>query len=306
MSSNAYFGSTPTGGSTSQTQSSSHPLISTTTTTNTTEPSLDYFLNIPATNKKDTQEAKDISCIPPAFFVGSHEKDDKVSFATETRNTRSLSIGYGDRRLSGILTKTDEKEKKQDTETPIKRIVLSSSDAKRGVFGDGNVQKKRKVSVTDEVNGSKFKSKIDQLPNSRTIKIFGYPVNLVNNVIHHFLQYGKIEHYEESPGNWISITYEKDASALASLKSNGTIISKNHLIGVVLEDTTATTEPRNVVPLEGAKGIFKTALEGQKNKPIELGSGRAGISARAPIEAPEGYSVDGGVLSYIKELVYGW
>ncbi|KAI7904102.1 uncharacterized protein BX663DRAFT_506409 [Cokeromyces recurvatus] len=303
MSNNAYFRSTLTEGSTSQTNP--HPLIAP-SSINTTETTLDHFLNIPITNSKDTQETKDISCIPPTFFVGAQENEDKIPLVPETRNTRSLSIGYGNRRLSGILTKPVDKEKKPDTESPAKRIVLGSSDAKRGIFGDGNVQKKRKVSLTDDAVRLKLKTKIDELPNSRTIRIFGYPVNLANNVIHHFLQYGKIEHYVESPGNWISITYEKDSSALAALKSNGTIISKNHLIGVILEDTTATPETHKVIPVEGSKGVFKAAFNIQPSKPIELGSGRAGISARDPSESSDSYSINGGILSYFKELISGW
>lgn len=64
-------------------------LLTTTTTTTTTT----------VTNKNN-----DISNIPPAFFVGIPEPELTTTLEHQVKETRSLSIGYGDRRLSGILT----------------------------------------------------------------------------------------------------------------------------------------------------------------------------------------------------------
>ena len=57
------------------------------------------FPTIPTTHKKD------ISSIPPAFFIGKYENTlDLDEPMEETRDQRNLSIGYGDRRLSGVLS----------------------------------------------------------------------------------------------------------------------------------------------------------------------------------------------------------
>jgi hypothetical protein len=57
------------------------------------------FSTIPTTQKKD------ISSIPPAFFIGKYENTlDLEESVEEARDQRNLSIGYGDRRLSGVLS----------------------------------------------------------------------------------------------------------------------------------------------------------------------------------------------------------
>lgn len=48
---------------------------------------------------------KDFASIPPAFFVGrSNDTPDVDEPVGHTRDQRNLSIGYGDRRLSGVLS----------------------------------------------------------------------------------------------------------------------------------------------------------------------------------------------------------
>jgi len=48
---------------------------------------------------------QDVSSIPPAFFVGrSNDTPDVSDSVGHTRKQRNLSIGYGDRRLSGVLS----------------------------------------------------------------------------------------------------------------------------------------------------------------------------------------------------------
>jgi hypothetical protein len=46
---------------------------------------------------------KDVSSIPPAFFVGPLEKEDTVIFEPEFSTGSGSVVSYGDRRLSGIL-----------------------------------------------------------------------------------------------------------------------------------------------------------------------------------------------------------
>lgn len=141
---------------------------------------------------------------------------------------------------------------------------------------------------------------------SKTIRVFGYPSNLVNNVISHFNKYGKIEKYQQAPGgNWISITYEKNASALAALKSNGVVISKNHLIGVKLEEVSAHPVAQNVVPLNVANGVFKTYTPDTTFNTSGLGKGKVGVSAIDKSNAGTD-SIDGGFVSRLKDAFFGW
>ncbi|KAK4521132.1 uncharacterized protein ATC70_013076 [Mucor velutinosus] len=255
---------------------------------------------------------KDISNAPPAFFVGrSSDTLDVDEPVGQTRDQRNLSIGYGDRRLSGVLSEKLEDTKAdstvmrdgQEEAASKKRIFLGTAEAQRGLFGNGIVPKRRRGSSSLQHDESRA-SKISE-SQSRTVRVFGYPSNLVNNVISHFNRYGKIEHFEQAPGgNWISITYEKNASALAALKSNGIVISKNQLIGVTLEETHADPVVQNVVPLEKANGVFKTNTA---NTSFEsgLGKGKVGVSAMDKTNAGAT-----SFLSYIsekvQEVVFGW
>ncbi|KAF1801285.1 hypothetical protein FB192DRAFT_1385119 [Mucor lusitanicus] len=254
---------------------------------------------------------KDFASIPPAFFVGrSNDTPDVDEPVGHTRDQRNLSIGYGDRRLSGVLSEKPEETKADTTATKDeqegsskKRIFLSTADAQRGLFGNGIVPKKRKGTSSLQDDQSTV-SNINE-SQSRTIRVFGYPSNLVNNVISHFNRYGKIEHFEQAPGgSWILITYQKNASALAALKSNGIVISKNQLIGVTLEETHADAVVHNVVPLNEGNGVFKTYTS---NTSFEsgLGKGKAGVSAMDKTNAGA-TSLLGYVFEKAKETIFGW
>jgi hypothetical protein len=128
--------------------------------------------------------------------------------------------------------------------------------------------------------------------------VFGYPPNLVHNVIQHFSNYGKIEKYQEGPGNWITITYETNSMALSALKSNGMAISKSYLIGVSLEKEEAEVQVEHVVPMDVSNGVFKKTTPVSKNG---LGSGKVGVSAENKDNASTGSFV-----SRLKDTFFGW
>lgn len=46
---------------------------------------------------------KDLDRIAPCFFVGPHETEEHVTFEPELSQDSGSVVGYGDRRLSGIL-----------------------------------------------------------------------------------------------------------------------------------------------------------------------------------------------------------
>ncbi|KAG1079528.1 hypothetical protein G6F42_023722 [Rhizopus arrhizus] len=193
--------------------------------------------------------------------------------------------------------------KDKQGESSKKRIFLGAADAQRGLFGNGDVRKKRRGSSSLQGDQSRA-SQINE-SQSRTVRVFGYPSNLVNNVISHFNRYGKIEHFEQAPGgNWISITYEKNASALAALKSNGIVISKNHLIGVTLEETHVGPVVQTVVPLDEANGVFKTYTPNTSFK-SGLGKGKVGVSAMDKSNA-EATSLISYVFEKFQETFFGW
>ncbi|KAI8636464.1 hypothetical protein BD408DRAFT_448402 [Parasitella parasitica] len=255
-------------------------------------------------------QKKDISSIPPVFFVGGLENTSILNGPmNEARDQSNLSIGYGDRRLSGVLSEKHDDTKvetftKQDQSSK-KRIFLGTADAQRGLFGNGDVQKKRRGSSSFPKNDNKSSSPHISESQSKSIRVFGYPANLVNNVVSHFNRYGKIEKYEQAPGsNWITITYEKNASALAALKSNGVIISKNQLIGVTLEEPPTHPVPQNVIPLNDSNGVFKTyALSTTTSS--GLGKGKVGVSALD--ESNTGTeSIESGFFSKLKDAFLGW
>ncbi|KAL9546304.1 hypothetical protein MBANPS3_006722 [Mucor bainieri] len=254
---------------------------------------------------------KNAASTPPVFFVGQSSDTLNVDEPVgQMRDQRNLSIGYGDRRLSGVLTEKPEDAKADTTAmkdgqggSSKKRIFISAADAQRGLFGNGIVPKKHKASSLLHDDQSRA-SKINE-SQSRTVRVFGYPSNLVNNVIQHFNRYGKIEHFEQAPGgSWILITYEKNASALAALKSNGIVISKNQLIGVTLEEAHVDPVVQNVVPLNDGSGVFKTYAS---NTSFEsgLGKGKVGVSAMDKTNAGA-TSLMSYVFQKIQETLFGW
>jgi hypothetical protein len=137
---------------------------------------------------------------------------------------------------------------------------------------------------------------------TKSIRVFGYPTHLVNTVIQHFVKYGKIERYEQSPGNWITIFYEESSSANAALKSNGIVISKNYLIGVSLNY--APPQDIHFVKTQDETGsAYKTSTIKKVNN--GLGSGKAGVSAidqRNTDSSPLYQSL----FTRVKESFLGW
>ncbi|KAI8987298.1 hypothetical protein BDF20DRAFT_909937 [Mycotypha africana] len=268
---------------------------------------------------------KDITCIPPAFFVGSQEPEDANEIKLDM--TRSVSIGYGDRRLSRVIPEPTSAAEAKEVKEPPRTTVAEFVDPNRGLFGDGIVQKKRRVPATNDHFDNSKKTEYSTC----TIRVFGYPLNLTHNIINHFSRYGTIRDYEQSAsGNWISITYASDLSAVAALKSNGTIISKNHLIGVCLEpeseqqndsnrnssgintSTTSTTdtslkgdsktedkESHSIMKIQEGINLYKTDLK-KANGQYTLGSGKVGISAK------KSKSLTNDLLGKMKEYVFGW
>lgn len=135
---------------------------------------------------------------------------------------------------------------------------------------------------------------------TKSIRVFGYPTHLVNTVIQHFVKYGKIERYEQSPGNWITIFYKTSSSANAALKSNGVVISKNYLIGVSLNYTPA--QDLHFVKTQDKSGsVYKKS----KNADTGLGSGKAGVSALDQRNT-DGSPLYQNLFTRVKESFLGW
>ncbi|KAG2207423.1 hypothetical protein INT47_006898 [Mucor saturninus] len=240
----------------------------------------------------------DLKSIPPVFFVGPQKKEKTVLFEPQFSSDTGSVVGYGDRRLSGILAQTteEEEEKEEPIQLPAKRVNVDQVDPNRGIFGDKRRAKPiQKETPVNEVKIDSAVPDVSVLQPSKTIRVFGYPVNLIHNVIQHFGTYGKIEKYYETSGNWMNITYDSSTNALAALKANGIIISNSHMIGVSLEKE----EPiviKDIVPLEETEGVFKT-IHG-------LGTGKIGHSAVDSKNTVE--STSGGIMSKLKDALLGW
>lgn len=137
---------------------------------------------------------------------------------------------------------------------------------------------------------------------TKSIRVFGYPTHLVNTVIQHFVKYGKIERYEQSPSNWITIFYEESSSANAALRSNGLIISKNHLIGVSLDY--APPQDLHYIKTQDETGAaYKSTTTKKVN--TGLGSGKAGVSAFDQ-RTTEGLPLYQNLFTRVKESFLGW
>lgn len=59
--------------------------------------------SIKETTTTELPNEKDLDRIAPCFFVGPHETEEHVSFEPELSQDSGSAVGYGDRRLSGIL-----------------------------------------------------------------------------------------------------------------------------------------------------------------------------------------------------------
>ncbi|KAI9272359.1 hypothetical protein EDC94DRAFT_596182 [Helicostylum pulchrum] len=263
------------------------------------------FPQIPTTSVKEptTTEAtiKELDRIAPCFFVGPHEIEKKVAFEPEPNQDSGSVVGYGDRRLSGILAETTEGGKKEESaiEIPSKRVILDAADANRGIFGDKRLKVANRGTCSAYSNNQDIIAAphVDPLEPSKTVRVFGYPSNLLHNVIEHFMTYGKIEEYHESPGNWVTITYESSTSALAALKSNGIIISKTYMIGVSMEEE-APIVTQGVVPLDVNESVYKSNQG--------LGNGKVGVSINSPSHVSNGIISIGGIMSKLKDTFFGW
>lgn len=116
------------------------------------------------------------------------------------------------------------------------------------------------------------------------------------------MTYGNIVEYHESPGNWVSITYESSTSALAALKSNGLIISKTYMIGVSMEENSPTTVTHDIIPLDSNESVFK------KN-PHGLGNGKVGLSVadkNSTFHTSNQIISGGGIMSKLNDTFFGW
>ncbi|KAI9337435.1 hypothetical protein BD770DRAFT_448535 [Pilaira anomala] len=259
------------------------------------------------TSTIEAPKRKDLDTIPPCFFVGPHETEKTVTFEPEFTHDSGSIAGNADRRLSGILAEPTEASKKEEValERPSQRIKLDTADANRGVFGI----KKPKVAnhnvdnVAENISSSSSGTTpfVNSLEPSKTVRVFGYPSNLLHNIIEHFMTYGNIVEYRESPGNWVSITYESSTSALAALKSNGIIISKTYMIGVSMEENSPSTVTHDIIPLDSNERVFKNAHG--------LGNGKVGLSVadkNNTLHTSNKITSGGGIMSKLNDTFFGW
>ncbi|ORE09094.1 hypothetical protein BCV72DRAFT_202274 [Rhizopus microsporus var. microsporus] len=234
---------------------------------------------------------KELIHTAPIFFVSS-QKEEKKKQTMEPVLTRSgsISLNYGDRRLSNILS--DSKTSQTGSNVGKKRILLEVPDPSRGLFGDGNVYKRNKGRYDN----------IDSY-NSSTIRVYGFPTHLFNDLKQYFEKYGNVTECKRSLADWVLVTFENNAAATQALKENNTEIY-GYPVRIIPHIEPSTTIRQGVITLEESEGIFK------QEKPKELGHGKEGITAfDGRTIADEEYlmkPVDNSITAKLKEIFFGW
>ncbi|CEG66605.1 hypothetical protein RMATCC62417_03152 [Rhizopus microsporus] len=238
---------------------------------------------------------KELIHTAPIFFVSS-QKEEKKKQTMEPVLTRSgsISLNYGDRRLSNILS--DSKTSQTGSNVGKKRILLEVPDPSRGLFGDGNVYK------LDDLKKKTMKEAIPSTSSS-TIRVYGFPTHLFNDLKQYFEKYGNVTECKRSLADWVLVTFENNAAATQALKENNTEIY-GYPVRIIPHIEPSTTIRQGVITLEESEGIFK------QEKPKELGHGKEGITAFDGRTVADGEylmkPVDNSITAKLKEVFFGW
>ncbi|KAI8974099.1 hypothetical protein BDB01DRAFT_854064 [Pilobolus umbonatus] len=227
----------------------------------------------------------------PCFFLNGEHEEEKEIPKNKLARSGSINLGYGDRRLSHILSNTEQKQQKEPVTTDIKKKM---ANANMGIFGDG-------IPVPKKDESPKV-SAIPIQPEAivTTIRVFGYSPASNDKLIHHFSKYGLIREYSHSDtGNWTCITYDDPKSSQEALASHGTLLD-HHLIGVVLDPKNEQCDIRLVY--DETTGLYKRI-----NINDTLMFGKMGVIMYHPT-TPEykDQPMVKGVRGVIKNLFSGW
>ncbi|KAI8096537.1 uncharacterized protein BX664DRAFT_382971 [Halteromyces radiatus] len=229
----------------------------------------------------------------PIFFAGS-EREDPTIHQKESTDLLDKKPSANSLRELASQTKIESDVPPTDTNIVEDRLKISDSN-------------------NDEI---------------RTIKIFGFPPNMITNVRKHFERYGKIEDSQYSPGSWLSIRYEKPASATQALDSNEKIMAETFKIGVTLANENLRSSSAISASLTKADGsstqeqqkssnVFKdihpktdSVFAKRDDKQKGVGSGRTGISVIASPSIGQHSKVTTpqttGWIGYIRDLLFTW
>ncbi|KAI9256208.1 hypothetical protein BY458DRAFT_519678 [Sporodiniella umbellata] len=234
---------------------------------------------------------------PPVFFINSKKEERKRPLEPELQRSSSISLNYGERRLSNILSET--KPESHGTSALKKKVLVESADPSRGLFGDGNVYKRVKL------NERRRKESSQEIPvqSSNSIRVYGFPTHLTTDLRRYYEKFGTVTQCERSLADWITITFESPATALQALKNNNTEIY-GHPVRVILKPEPSSVVRHGTITLEESNHL----LQQQKEKKSELGQGKEGITALDGQLNDEGIMkpVDNSLLARLKEALFGW
>ncbi|KAG1143018.1 hypothetical protein G6F37_006969 [Rhizopus arrhizus] len=238
----------------------------------------------------------------PVFFVNSQkeEKNKRPFEPEELQRSGSISLNYGDRRLSNILS--DQNHDQVGPNTPKKKVLLEVADPSRGLFGDGNVYKRTKLDKGKKKDTTTEESVLKL--SSTSIRVYGFPTHLTDDLKRHYEKYGNVVDCRRSLSDWITVTFDNHASALQALKTNSTEI-RGYNVRIIPNPEPSTTIRQGVITLEESNNLLK-----QSQKPSELGQGKEGITAfdGHTNQNVEGMMrpVDNGFMAKLKETFFGW
>ncbi|KAI8145892.1 hypothetical protein BJV82DRAFT_602651 [Fennellomyces sp. T-0311] len=253
---------------------------------------------------------------PPSFFVSSSQEPEDLDMDVEpatAESTSSIAFGEG----KSLLRFSQDPQlsryaghKRESTSTQINERRVSF---KRTVDDEGKGKARADDSSAATIASDKEETE--------SVYVFGFARNTEQTIIDHFGTYGKILDHHMSTGNWIVIRYHTAESAEKALKSNGTAITGNHIIGVtrgtnkktsaVAESSGSTDKDKTsrVIPFDEAKDLYKKP-EVKKAAADGLGSGKAGLSVlNVPtVNPPADIKLikDNGVMTQIKDFFREW
>ncbi|KAI8882134.1 hypothetical protein K501DRAFT_334235 [Backusella circina FSU 941] len=267
------------------------------------------FDSIVSTQKNTlAAQKRNLRYVPPVFFAGGSLKRKDISFCSsepEVTRSASISLSNNERRFSGAFVDLSDPHSNKNEIQNQTRIFSKPARPNHGLFGDGSIEKKRKIEKEYKLvkEGSK------PIEPKASIEVSGYPQHDSEEFIQqHFSQYGTIKYKVSITKDTTIITFENFHAALSAVQKSNGYQHEGHKLRVKLQaehmktESNGWKEPPPFIRLETSDDLFKTSSSSK------LGDGTTGFSALDKNSAPYGIDrpEEGGVVNKIKDTFLGW
>ncbi|KAI8334300.1 hypothetical protein BC941DRAFT_432618 [Chlamydoabsidia padenii] len=119
---------------------------------------------------------------------------------------------------------------------------------------------------------------------SSTVSVFGYPPEMVTDILTYFKQFGDISATTETAKNCVTITYTTPQAAQKAVEANGKVLPNNTMVGVtrllpadidrtpsntIIKNNNSTpVDPSIFKPSSSSNGILGIFSSSEPSKPV--------------------------------------